>query len=235
MKLPALDSILEASLGVDDSKAVYVNATKSDVVFNGRVLERVPIEHGGKPGGYYWRSFDFARGDVMQRGFQDPTNLKTAGIPDLVAGEFIWSLPNGLQAYFLVGFGHQHRYDVPGPGGSIDPAVATDSRRPQDGLHPCVGGMASCGFVINGESCMTCHSGGVNIPQSTGGTTGASLAEITALLNQDRARFAGAIKEMGFAGVAIEPILGATKIYRTDRNVSDRRTQKSEVSGLTGN
>jgi len=235
MKLPAQDTMLESTLHVDYNKAGYINAQSSDVVFNGRVLMRVPIEMGGKPGGYYWRSYDFARGDVMQRAFKDPSFLRSATIPDLVAGEFFFSLPNGLQAYYLVGFGNQHRYDVPGPGGlSIDPPVATDYRRPQDGLHPCVGGKAVCGYVINGESCMTCHGDGVNIPKDPAGTNGISMADMTNLMNQDRARFAGAIKEMGFTTVTDEPIFATLNIFRNDRNVADKRNQGSEISGLTG-
>ena len=235
MKLPAVDTMLESTLRVDYSKAGYINAQSSDVVFNGRVLMRVPIELGGKPGGYYWRSYDFARGDVMQRAFKDPSFLRSATIPDLVAGEFFFSLPNGLQAYYLVGFGNQHRYDVPAPGGgSIDPPVATDYRRPQDGLHPCVGGKAVCGYVINGESCMTCHGDGINIPKNPAGTNGISMADMTNFMNQDRARFAGAIKEMGFTTVTDEPIFATLSIFRNDRKVDDKRSQGSEVSGLTG-
>ena len=235
MKLPAIDTMLESTLRVDYSKAGYINAQSSDVVFNGRVLMRVPIELGGKPGGYYWRSYDFARGDVMQRAFKDPSFLRSTTIPDLVAGEFFFSLPNGLQAYYLVGFGNQHRYDVPAPGGgSIDPPVATDYRRPQDGLHPCVGGKAVCGYVINGESCMTCHGDGINIPKNPAGTNGISMADMTNFMNQDRARFAGAIKEMGFTTVTDEPIFATLSIFRNDRKVADKRSQGSEVSGLTG-
>ena len=235
MKLPAIDTMLESTLHVDYSKAVYINAQSSDVVFNGRVLMRIPIELGGKPGGYYWRSYDFARTDVMQNAFKNPSFLRAATIPDLVAGEFFFSLPNGLQAYYLVGFGNQHRYDVPGPGGlSIDPPVATDYRRPQDGLHPCVGGKAACGFVINGESCMTCHGDGVNIPKNPAGTNGISMADMTNFMNQDRARFAGAIKEMGFTTVTDEPIFATLSIFRNDRKVVDKRSQGSEISGITG-
>jgi len=235
MKLPAIDTMLESTLRVDYNKAGYINAQSSDVVFNGRVLMRIPIELGGKPGGYYWRSYDFARTDVMQRAFKDPSFLRAATIPDLVAGEFFFSLPNGLQAYYLTGFGNQHRYDVPGPGGlSIDPPVATDYRRPQDGLHPCVGGKASCGFVINGESCMTCHGDGVNIPKTPAGTNGISMVDMTNLMNQDRARFAGAIKEMGFTTVTDEPIFATLSIFRNDRKIADKRSQGSEISGITG-
>ena len=235
MSLPQLGSMLVSTLGVNYNQAVYVNTNRSEVTFGGRVLMRAPIELGGKPGGYFWRSYDFARPDVMQRGFQNPQSLQSTSIPDLVAGEFFFSLPNGLQGYYLTGFGDQHRYDVPGPGGtSIDPPVATDYRRPQDGLSYCVGGKAPCGFVINGESCMTCHASGINAPTDPAGTNGATMAQITSLITADQSRFAGAVKEMGFIDVQEEPIMATIKIYRDTNSFADKRGQGSEVSGLLG-
>ena len=235
MNLPPLSTAFDAQLGVDFNKAVYVNTSKSEVTCAGRVLMRAPINLGGKPGGYYWRSYDFARPDVLARGFQNPQSLRTTSIPDLVAGEFFFGLPNGLQGYYAVGFGNQHRYDVPGSGGqSIDPPVATDYRRPQDGLTYCVGGKSPCGFVINGESCMSCHSGGINQPTVPAGTNGATADEINNLIQQDRARFASALREMGISPDAPEPILGAINVFRSTQGVGDKRRQCSETSGISG-
>jgi len=234
LRLPQLGTMLDATLRVDYNQAKYVNTDKSDVTFAGRVLMRVPINNGGKPGGYYWRSYDFGRADVQQRGFSDPRSLRTTAIPDLVAGEIIYSLPNGLQAYYLVGFGNQHRFDVPAGSGIGSLPVASDMRRPQDGLTHCVGGKASCGFVINGESCMSCHSAGVNAPTSPAGTTGATLAEMNEYIKQDRARFTGALSEMGFPEVSDEPILATCRLFLADRGISDKRQQGSEVPGLVG-
>ena len=235
MKLPQLGRMLDAQLGVDYNKAKYINAEQSEVAFGGRVLARVPIELGGKAGGYYWRSYDFVRDDVMQRGFRDPASIRTTQIPEFVAGEFFFSLPNGLQGYYLTGFGDQHRYDVPAFGaGGISPGVASDSRRPQDGLTRCVGGKKPCGIVINGESCMTCHASGINFPTSVAGTNNTTMDEMTKLINQDRARFATALQEMGIDPNAAEPIYGSLNAFRARSGVTDKRVQASEVSGLTG-
>jgi hypothetical protein len=232
--LPALGSMLETQLRVDLSKALQINTDKSEVVFNGRVLERMPLEIGGKPGGYYWRSFDFVRDDVMQNAFQDPTILRNTSIPDFVAGEFIYSLPNGMQAYYLTGFGDQHRFDVPAPGKSIDPGVATDFRRAQDGVTQCVGNKPSCGIVINGESCMTCHMEGVRLPAQVVGTNGATMDQMKQLLDQDRARFKQALTEMNFPQVSIEPIYGTLLIFKKDRSFADAREQAGEVEAVLG-
>jgi hypothetical protein len=237
LRLPQLGRMLEATLRVDYNQAKYVNTDRSDVTFDGRVLMRMPLEIGGKPGGYYWRSYDFGRKDVLQRGFADPKSLRTTAIPDLVAGEIIYSLPNGMQAYYLIGFGDQHRFDVPAggiSGGTPTLPVATDMRRPQDGLRNCVGGKAPCGYVINGESCMSCHSAGVNAPTNAVGTHGASLEEMNAYIRQDRERFTGALSEMGYPDVSEEPILSTCRIFLADRAVSDKRNQASEVPGLIG-
>ena len=235
MKLPQLGKMLDAQLRVNYSNAKYINALHSEVAFNGRVLARVPIELGGKPGGYYWRTYDFVRADVQARAFSDPASVRTTQIPEFVAGEFFFSLPNGLQGYYLTGFGDQHRYDVPAFGaGGISPGVASDSRRPQDGLTRCVGGKQPCGIVINGESCMTCHASGINSPTSVAGANNATVDEMTKLISQDRARFASALQEMGINPNAAEPIYGTLNTFRARSGVADKRVQASEVSGLTG-
>jgi hypothetical protein len=227
MGIPNFVGALETELRVDTSKAVYWNISSSEVTFEPRVLERIPIEIGGKQGGYYWRSYDFARRDVQVRGFQNPQTLRRAGVIDLVAGEFFFSLPNGMQGYMLSGFATQHRIDA-------QSFVATDSNRPQDGLRRCVGGHQQCGYVINGESCITCHENGVKINQTVAGIKGASKEEADRLFAQDTQRFAAAIREMGFEDQGVEPIKATIHRFRTDSNVSDARRQGSEVSPTSG-
>ena len=227
MGIPNFVGALENELRIDTKKAVYWNISSSEVTFEPRVLERIPIEIGGKPGGYYWRSYDFARKDVQIRGFQNPQTLRSAGVVDLVAGEFFFSLPNGLQGYMLSGFATQHRIDA-------QSFVATDSNRSQDGLTRCVGGHKQCGYVINGESCITCHSNGVKINPTVAGIKGAAKEEADRLFAQDAQRFAAAIREMGFEDQGVEPVKATIQRYRTDNNVSDARRQGSEVSPTSG-
>lgn len=227
MGVPNFVGALEGELRVDRKKAVYWNIQSSEVTFEPRVLERIPVEVGGKPGGYYWRSYDFARADVQRRGFENPQTLAQAGITDLVAGEYFFSLPNGLQGYMLSGFATQHRIDA-------QAFVATDSNRPQDGLRRCVGGVPSCGYVINGESCLSCHENGVKLNKTVAGIKGATKEEADRLFAQDAERFSSAIREMGFADAGVEPILATLRRFRQDNNVSDARRQGSEVSPSAG-
>lgn len=227
MGIPPQINMLEARLGVNLSEAVYMNVVESDVTFSERVLMRTPIEIGGKPGGYYWRSFDFARPDGVQKGFANPEALNNAGIPDLIAGEFFFSLPNGLQGYMLSGFGEQHRYDA-------QAFVATDKRRGQDGLRKCVGGFESCGYVINGESCITCHAEGINAPKKMVGTKGVSIEEANALFQKDQERFVSALREMGYDDVSAEPVGDTLDRYKAHRGVTDQRQQGGEVEAVFG-
>jgi hypothetical protein len=227
MGVPNFVGALESELKVDPRKAVYWNISSSEVTFAPRVLERIPIEIGGKPGGYYWRSYDFARTDVQRRGFQNPETLRRAGVVDLVAGEYFFSLPNGLQGYMLSGFATQHRIDA-------QSFVATDSNRPQDGLRRCVGDHQQCGYVINGESCITCHGNGVKINETVSGIKGAAKEEADRLYAQDAQRFASAIREMGFEDQGVEPVKATIQRFRTDNNVTDARRQGSEVSPTSG-
>ena len=81
---------------------------------------------------------------------------------------------------------------------------------------------------------MSCHSAGVNAPTSPAGTTGATLAEMNEYIKQDRARFTGALSEMGFPEVSDEPILATCRLFLADRGISDKRQQGSEVPGLVG-
>jgi hypothetical protein len=207
MSLPNFVGILESELRIDRSKAVnwYVNA--SNVTFEKRRLERIPINIGGKPGGYYWRSYDY--------------------LAFLVAGEFFFSLPNGLQGYMLSGFAEQHRLDARSD-------VATDFNRPQDGLKRCVGGKQACGYVINGESCITCHANGVRINDTITSIKGASTEEANRLYAQDAKRFKSEINEMGFADQGEEPVLATLRRYKADNNVKDFRPQGSEISPTAG-
>ncbi len=227
MRIPATIPMLEAQLGVDPSKAVFVGVKTSEVTFSQRVLERIPITTPGKSDGYYWRSYDFARPDGVAKGFSNPESLRTAGIPELVAGEFFFSLPNGLQGYALSGFGQQQRLDA-------QAFVATDGNRAQDGLKRCVGGVAHCGYVINGESCITCHASGVKLAPSITMTKGATREEIDGLFAADIERFQTALDDMGYPEVNAEPVRETVNFFKQDRNFADKRDQGGEVEAVGG-
>lgn len=224
MNIPASVPAFEAQLKPDYSKAIYINAVDSTVTFFGRVLQRIPLEIGGKPGGYYWRSYDIDGLDEQLAAFAAPAALRFATLPTLVAGEYFFSLPNGLQGYYVSGFAMQTRLDA-------QLFVATDSRRPEDGLTTCVGGVPNCGFVLNGESCMTCHENGINPPKTVQGTSGASRTAIADFLTQDQKRFKGALAEMGYT-IGGEPIHATLTTFRQRTGTSDARVQGGEFEGV---
>ncbi len=220
---------LETQLGiVDRSKSVFITVKNSDVTFDTRILERIPVSLGAMTDGYYWRSYDFlSSADPVSkaRGLADPTTLHEAAASagNLVAGEMFFSLPNGMQAFMLSGFQRQHRIDA-------QSVVATDYNRPQDGLTRCVGGVPKCGYVINGESCLACHAQGMRVPRVIENVKGATQDEAMALINQDMARYNKALKSMGFEAITVEPIKATLRRYRDGRQVSDARPQGSEVN-----
>lgn len=205
MRIPGDYEDLEAQLGVDMKRAISAEVAKGDseVTFDHRTLIRVPIDVGGEPGGYYWRSIDYYQ--------------------FLTAGEFFFSLPNGLQGYMLSGFIGQRRIDA-------QSIVATDRNRPQDGLTECVGGASSCGHVINGESCMTCHANGVKLNSGVHGVRGGSVEEFESFIAQDGQRFSQALSKMGYDQIGQEPILETLKAFRNITNISDTRESGSELN-----
>jgi hypothetical protein len=148
-----IDDIARNDLGVDinaniDRGAVdRIGFRSSGVSLHNRVFER----HRTKDNGYLWVSYDFDtdlndgdirrnplgprnRDDRFQRSFQN------------LAGEMIWSLPNGMQA-FLLALADGTRID------KAVPTVVRDQRQLD-------------GNVTNGISCIGCHGvGGMNFPR----------------------------------------------------------------------
>lgn len=137
LRLPFNLKVLEQRLGVDSSTNVEeglarrAGVTVSGVSRNNRVVER----HPPRGYSYYWKSFDFKSSKGLENMFRDPINLNASG------GEMIWSLPNGLQAYYV----------CDSKGNRIDAApteIVTDQH-------------ASDKIVRNGLACMRCHHQGI--------------------------------------------------------------------------
>lgn len=211
MRIPNDVGSLERQLGITPNSpriSGEVPSGHSEVTFERRTLIRIPIDVGGEPGGYYWRSVDY---------FQF-----------LTAGEFFFSLPNGLQGYMLSGFANQHRIDA-------QPFVATDRNRAQDGLNRCVGNEPTCGYVINGESCITCHANGVKLSKSVHSVQGGTQQDFENLIAEDGQRFSRALSLMGFDNVGTEPILATLKAFRSRSGISDQRENGSEVNPVPFN
>lgn len=206
---------LEDTLGFRYEKKVHEAGTvragfeRSGVSQGNRIIERLALASGG----YFWKSYDFRKerksllgGDI----FQSPLGPVEAGLsknrerifsPD--GGEFIFSLPNGLQGYML-GNARGNRLD------QAPKEVVQDSSRPD-------------GVIINGVSCMSCHKDGVIVPTAGDEIAAHSKAldlvpeeratldklydgrRLVEALKQDQARFTAALEKCGATGPG-EPV-----------------------------
>jgi hypothetical protein len=142
------------------------------------MIERHPLPVLGG----YWKSYDFDPLRKAQPGgdlFAAPLGPVGAGLsrdPKLEfkhdGGEIIWTLPNGLQAYLLV--------DAKGKRlGQAPSNIVRDSSRAD-------------GTIINGVSCMSCHTNGMfpppedEITKVAGAAFGVTeTANVRRLYNQD--------------------------------------------------
>ncbi len=150
LDLPETDKELQLQLGVDvaadirDGRAQRAGFAESGVSISNRLVERHPTKNG-----YYWKSYDFKRSNGTGSLFQFPLGpvskdnlfLEFAFIHD--GGEDIFSLPNGLQGYFLID-GLGRRIDA----GPIE--VVRDLKE-----------TSGTPIVVNGISCMHCHQQGM--------------------------------------------------------------------------
>jgi len=138
LNLPRTVQELERQLGVDadrdlveEKNVVRAGIRSSGVSQNNRILERHVSQHGA-----YWKSFDFRNNLDDQNIFRDPLRFKPAG------SEIIFSLPNGLQAYFLADARGNRLNSAP-----IN--IVADRNNPDDPI------------IHNGRSCMSCHFAGM--------------------------------------------------------------------------
>jgi hypothetical protein len=139
LSLPGtLDKLFEDQrIRPDDVKALRLELAgaklRSGVALHNRRLVRWPTLAG-----YFWKSedhlTDFGADSVVE-------NLLTS---DVDAGEFIWSLPNGLQAYFIAGRDGKLARVVPAD-------IAQDYETPARDKQ-----------IYNARSCVGCHAAGIN-------------------------------------------------------------------------
>lgn len=102
--------------------------------------------NGGLP---YWLSYDFGPSEEKGNLFKRPLSKHESARPDVTfvhdGGEVIFQLPNGFLGYFL----------ATADGKSID-------RGPKEiVIQPNGGPDEFNGYIVNGMSCMNCHSAGL--------------------------------------------------------------------------
>jgi mono/diheme cytochrome c family protein len=137
--------LLDTAAEIEDDNLMRAGFENSGVSKQERVLNRFDSNLG--PGTSYWLSFDFdgggggeiegefVNGLANESIFSDPIDFAFAG------GEAIFSLPNGLQAYYVAAANGNRLAEAP-IGVVIDPAQNN-------------------GLVTNGASCHSCHNAGM--------------------------------------------------------------------------
>ena len=215
LSLPLTDSELENRLGVDvaqnlrDAPGVRVwraGFNNSGVSNHNRVVERHAFRDGA-----YWKSYDFAGSVGTQNIFNHPLNFTHDG------GEVIFSLPNGLQAYYLVN----------ASGSRLDAAPISIVSNPA----------ASDPTVRNGISCFGCHTEGMKTFEDQvravveSNTTLAPVkedalrlyaekSEMDARVAEDMEKYRAALEATGGTFGDIEPISRFHETFQGDVNAA---------------
>ncbi len=206
LEIPATEKELEKLLQIDVAanlkldRAARAGFNGSGVSRNNRLIERHESPHGA-----YWRSYDFKGNNGTKNLFAHPLGVTGTHDFDHDGGEIIFTLPNGLQAYMLVD-AQGNRIDQ----GPVE--VVSDPKRPDQ-------------KVINGLSCMSCHTSGIipkddqvrqSVLNNPGAFNGKELNSILALypvkekfselMKDDTNRFLRALAKTGAAADKNEPV-----------------------------
>jgi tetratricopeptide (TPR) repeat protein len=220
LALPGSEADLERLLRVDtragirQEKVARAGFNGSGVSRNNRLIER--HEAGGV---VYWKSYDFAGNVGRQNLFAHPLG---PGDDDRAfradGGEIIFTLPNGLHAYFLAD-GRGRRLDK-GP-----VAIVSDPRRPDRAVQ-------------NGLSCMSCHARGLidkqdqvrgHVQKNPGafapGTRDTVLAlhppheRFAVLIREDSRRFREAVARTGAPLSLSEPVVALALRFEAEMDL----------------
>ncbi len=204
--IPKTEKELEELLGIDTArnlakqKAARAGFNGSGVSQNNRLIERHDSPHGA-----YWRSFDFQGNNGLKNLFAHPLGAAGGQNFEHDGGEIIFTLPNGLQGYMLVD-AKGNRIDQ----GPID--VVSDPKRPDR-------------KVVNGLSCMSCHTSGIipkedqvrqtvlsnptafnGLPLNVVFALYPKKEEFAALTKRDSDRFMRSLEKTGAADLKAEPV-----------------------------
>lgn len=197
---------LEKRLGVNAAaniaagEVIRAGFTESGVSAHNRLIERHSLNAWS---GYYWVSYDFKESGGKSSLLANPLgpeSMKLLGGAHAfkhAGGEFIFSLPNGMQAYYVA--------DV--LGSRLDGAVPTDIVGDKTNVTGRV-------EISNGLSCIICHDNGMKEPKQADqvraiaggfGTEEKQLIErlhppqekVEAVLKEDAGKFLAALSAAG--------------------------------------
>lgn len=150
LELPEDIAELEEKLNVDAeddflrNRLARAGFAESGVSKHNRLVDRHPSSFG-----YYWKSYDFGRSEGRGNLFRFPLGPEFDDNPfpehafQADGGEMIFSLPNGLQGYYL----------ADGKGKALKKGPINVVRDLQE--------TAGTAEVVNGISCMACHARGM--------------------------------------------------------------------------
>lgn len=199
LQMPRTITEFEVEIGVDvqtnldSSIGQRGGMTVSGVSRNNRAVERHPQRNG-----YYWKSHDFQNNIGGENILADPIDFHPSG------GEMIYSLPNGMQAYFVTD-AHGTRIN----------AAPTDI---------VVDKFASDHVVRNGLGCIRCHSRGIKefndvvrpVVEVLPGSPGFDKRKVMELypkrdvwkelVKSDQASFIAAMEKIGMSTKRQEPL-----------------------------
>lgn len=145
LNLPGDIGVLERELlhvdrqaNIDSYKAQRSGFQDSKVSKNNRLIERHPMQWGA-----YWVSYDFQSNDGLRSLLEHPLGPGGEGGFQHDGGEFIFNLPNGMQAYRLADARGAKLDNDKGP-----QTIVLDPTRRDNA-------------VLNAISCMGCHADGM--------------------------------------------------------------------------
>jgi WD40 repeat protein/mono/diheme cytochrome c family protein len=228
LQLPGNLAELERQLRVDaaqnitQERVMRVAFNGSGIAKNNRVLERHDAVHG-----YYWRTYDFDEvpQNLIERGQLLPDRRNVFAYPlgpgnlentfQHAGGEAIFSLPNGLQGYFIMNAVNNRLDKAPNQ-------IVTDPKRPDKAVEM-------------GVSCMGCHIPGVHVkadqmhdfllknPKAIA-KVDADIAKSlyppkeksTAQMEEDGKKYREAVNQTGAKIAKAEPIITMTQRYEGD-------------------
>ena len=213
---------VDAGLNIQQERVIRVGFNGSGISRNNRLLERHDSVHG-----YYWRSYDFEEipQNLIDRGLSAPDRRNLFAYPlgpgnventfQHAGGEAIFSLPNGLQGYFIMDAVNNRINKAPA-------AIVADPRRPDKAVEL-------------GVSCMGCHVSGIlpkadqmrehleknpkavpradaEIARSLYPPAEKSLAQ----MEEDSRKFREALEKTGSKMTRAEPVIAMTLRYEAD-------------------
>lgn len=213
---------VDANTNITQERVMRVAFNGSGISRNNRVLERHDSVHG-----YYWRTYDFEEvpQNLVDRGLQAPDRRNVFAYPlgpgtientfQHAGGEAIFSLPNGLQGYYIMNAANNRIDKAP-------TAIVADQRRPDKAVEL-------------GVSCMGCHIPGVlskadqmreHLEKSPKAVPRADAEIAMALyppkekslaqMEEDARRFQVALTQTGTSVTRYEPIITMTLRYEGD-------------------